>query len=339
MHIFIDESGTFTGIGAGPPRFSLIGALIVEDARLPRLTRAYRQLRQRLPQQNGEVKGRALSERHVDEVVSLLRHHGAIFEAAAIDLGVHSEAGISGNRSRYADRMTRGLTSEHSSQLRDSVWSLRRRLEGFPTQLYVQSQVTFALIRNVIQNSTIYYSQRFPRELEYFNWVVDAKGDASSPTDWEDWWRSFILPELQHQTLKEPLGQFTEGDYRYLARFRAELSPFLRQQIPDYDPNSPPALDLTKLMTERFRFSSAPEPGLEMVDVISNATRRAFMGNLREEGWWNIPTLMIGRTSDCNVTLVGLENRPPAPVPWAEVARHFSRYGRPMLKPRRRRAD
>ncbi|SHJ97062.1 hypothetical protein SAMN05444159_2048 [Bradyrhizobium lablabi] len=57
MHIFIDETGTFTGIGQ-PLSISMIGALIVPDARLRSLEREYGKLRKYLPTENGEVKGK-----------------------------------------------------------------------------------------------------------------------------------------------------------------------------------------------------------------------------------------------------------------------------------------
>jgi hypothetical protein len=66
MHIFIDESGPFGGIGQFPS-VSLIGALIVPDARLASLERQYKRLRPNLPKdEKGEVKGRLLNEQQVE---------------------------------------------------------------------------------------------------------------------------------------------------------------------------------------------------------------------------------------------------------------------------------
>lgn len=39
MHIFIDESGTFTGIGGNAPAVSTIGALVLTSHSLPKLFR------------------------------------------------------------------------------------------------------------------------------------------------------------------------------------------------------------------------------------------------------------------------------------------------------------
>lgn len=218
MHIFIDETGSFTGIGLEPPRISMLGALIVEDRRLPRLTRDYNRIRPSLPQHKGEVKGRLLNEAQVDSIVCLLKHHGAIFEAVLIDLGVHTEAGVSANRALYAESMTGSLSEAHDPDFRESVWSMRRRLESFPLQLYVQAQLTFRLVRNVIQNGTMYYSQRAPLELEFFHWIIDAK-DRSGPTDWEDWWKTLILPQLQNESLKNPIMFLNQGNYSKFKKF------------------------------------------------------------------------------------------------------------------------
>ena len=56
---------------------------------------------------------------------------------------------------------------------------------------------------------------------------------------------------------------------------------------------------------ESFRFSSEPEPGLELVDIVTNALRRGLIGNLGEPGWLPLRGLMIHR-SDVYVSPVGL---------------------------------
>ena len=56
---------------------------------------------------------------------------------------------------------------------------------------------------------------------------------------------------------------------------------------------------------ESFRFSSEPEPGLELVDIVTNALRRGLIGNLGEAGWLPLRGLMIHR-SNVYVSPVGL---------------------------------
>jgi hypothetical protein len=94
MHIFVDETGSFTGIGQSPS-ISLVGALIIPDSLLDKLERKYAKLRKSFPKdEKGEVKGRLLNEQQIARVVSLLLQHSALFETASIDLGLHTEEGL-----------------------------------------------------------------------------------------------------------------------------------------------------------------------------------------------------------------------------------------------------
>lgn len=311
----------------------MLGALIVEDRCLGRLFRDYSRLRpQLLSPGSREVKGNSLDERQIDKVVSLLHHRGAVFEVAGIDLGMHTEDEVASHRMAYAEKMTATLSDEHSSDFTAQVWSFRRRLEGFPLQLYIQTQLTFSLIKTVIEHGTLYHSQRNPKELGSFHWVIDAKGSGSIPTNWEDWWQTFILSDLQNDSLWNPLPHYKEGDYSSFARFNAELSPFLKSVIPDHREDDPPALNLNLILQESFRFSSDPEPGLELVDIVTNAARRALSGNLDFAGWRNIPLLMIGRNKPSNIRMVALKPVDHAhTMPWWSTAVAFSRFGRQML--------
>jgi hypothetical protein len=188
--------GTFTGIGK-PLSISMIGALIVPDSRKSSLEREYGKIRRALPTENGEVKGKRLSEADIAKLMPVLRHHDVIFEVAAIDLGIHTEEGIRRNQAERAAGMTNGLTENHHQSLVDAIWKARRELEGYSLQLNIQSAVIFGLIDRVLEHGTMYYSQRRPEELANFHWVIDAKGDNSIPTPWEQWWTMFIKPALQ----------------------------------------------------------------------------------------------------------------------------------------------
>ena len=86
-------------------------------------------------------------------------------------------------------------------------------------------------------------------------------------------------------------------------------------------------------MCESFRFSAEPEPGLELVDIFTNAVRRGMAGNLEIEGWGNIRSLMIHRKhhyigmlalADAT-TVLGVD------VPYMSVLRHFMTGGQNMI--------
>jgi hypothetical protein len=330
MHIFIDESGTFV-LPSAEHNISLVGALVIPDRRLPYIEKRYSKIRARLPKEKGEVKGRLLGESDIDAVVSMLAEQQVLFEACVIDLGIHTSEDLATHKAGQEIGITKNITDEFSPELKEAVFALRRRLEKLPYQLYVQSVITFELIATVLNYSTMYFSQRIPRELEKFHWVIDGK-ERDQVTDWEDWWSQVVKPGLQAKSLRDPMPMFVEGDYRYFSRFDGKIPDYLRPHL--NNPTEESGTDIGKILSESFRFSSDPELGLELVDILSNATRRALIGNLDKPGWKKIPKLMIHRGQHY-VRMLALMKREPtvAGYPYMSVLRDFSKGGRNMLLP------
>jgi hypothetical protein len=335
MHIFIDESGPFGGIGQFPS-VSLIGALIVPDACMAGLEKRYKKLRLNLPKdEKDEVKGRLLDELQVDNTVSLLLADSALFAAAAIDLGTHTEDGLKAFQAQQAEKMTANLTDGHKEELKAQVWASRKTFEGFKLPLMVQAMLTFEFIWNILEYGTMYYATRRPAELGKFNWVIDAKGNMDKPNEWEEWWSKFIFPAFQTRSFTRPFKQLPDGigDYSYFKRFDTEADPFLRQ-MSSWKEGDPEPLDLGLVMKESFTFSSDATPGLELVDIITNSTRRAIRGNLQEKGWGRIPRLMIHRGKKREyISLFSLQEdpEPDRVYPYATVLDVFRRNGRLLL--------
>lgn len=332
LHIFIDESGTFTGVGADAPAVSVLGALILTSHSLPKLFRRYIRLRTNLPKnRKGEVKGSKLNEAQVAAVVELLRRNGAIFCASMIDLAAHTQEDIAGHRQRRSASLAANLTDGHTQELRDSVAALQDRMAGFSDQLYVQGAVIIDLLYRVMQDMIVYHCQRFPKELAKFHWVVDAK-DSTIVTDWEDWWSETLVIWLQAMSLERPGAMLPGGDYRHFRRFIFdELPAYLRDVAPPADRTHGAGVDLQLMYRESFRFSSEPEPGLELVDIVTNALRRGLVGNLAEAGWLPLRGLMIHR-SDVYVSPVSIfsdDNRSLA-LSLRRVMNRFREGGRIM---------
>jgi hypothetical protein len=333
VHIFIDESGTFTGTGADAPAVSTLGALIMPTHRLPHLFKKYARLRANLPTRKGEVKGSLLDEKQVAAVIELLRINGAIFCASMIDLGSHTAEDIAQHRAERSASLAANLTDGHTQELRDGVAALQARMAGFSDQLYVQGAVTIDLLYRVMQDMIVYHCQRFPKELGAFHWVIDAK-NPGAVTNWEDWWSKTLVIWLQAMSLERPGAMLPGGDYRHFRRFIFDdLPEYLRDVAPPGDRSQGAGVDLQMMYRESFRFSSEPEPGLELVDIVTNALRRALIGNLGEAGWLPLRGLMIHR-SDVYVSPVGL--LPPghkvAP-PLLPAMNRFRQGGRIMATP------
>jgi hypothetical protein len=335
VHIFIDESGTFGGLGSDKPAISAQGALILPSYQLPRLFAKYAKLRLRLPKRSGEVKGSLLNEQQVACVVELLRKNGSIFCGSMIDMADHTEDDISNHRARGVDSLAANLTDGHTPELRAAVADLQKRMAGFSGPLYVQMMVMIDLLHRVLEEMVNYHCQRNPKELAEFHWVVDGK-EPTCVTDWEDWWSKTLVVWLQAISLKRPAVMLESGDYRHFQRFiLKELPAYLQDHAPETDRRLGAGFDLQLLFRESFRFSTDVEPGLELVDIVTNALRRALTGNLGEDGWLPLRSLMIHRR-DIYVRPVSLlfEDR-KLTRSYSKVLHSFRSGGRNMLTARR----
>jgi hypothetical protein len=118
------------------------------------------------------------------------------------------------------------------------------------------------------------------------------------------------------------------ADYSHFRRFETQLPGYLEHLFEGRGDG--PVTDVGKLMRESFRFSPDAEPGLELVDIVTNATRRALTGNLKLEGWRNIPRLMIHRR-DPYIELLTMAETAILRSPYEATVRHFESGGRSML--------
>jgi len=273
MHIFIDESGSFTGYH--PHSISVVGALAIPNGKLEFIAKKYAKIRTHLPLEKGKVKGRLLNEIQVNEVVTMLARNDVLFEVTAADLAFHTEANVVKYKKEHAEGMLApvGLFRDPDRQrVEDACHQISRT--SLP--LYLQSLVTFELI-----HVPLYFVQRVPHELATFTWIVDGK-EPAKVTNWEMWWSWYACGAVATMSKRRP-GTILEGpDYSYYDKFRRK----------EGDAEGVDAF----LLLEDIRFCSAPEPGLELVDIVVNATRRVLLGSLGEAGWRGIPRLMIHRT-------------------------------------------
>jgi hypothetical protein len=140
------------------------------------------------------------------------------------------------------------------------------------------------------------------------------------------------MPRLQNDAVREPFMQIPAGDYSHMKRFEGKLSKFW-QELVKPSKRDAPAMNLGRILGESIRFSKDPEPGLELVDIVTNATRRALVGNLKREGWIKIPRLMIHTSEPHYVVMLALRNEPKGTVrrPYAKTLFEFSKTGRVML--------
>lgn len=315
MQIFIDESGSFTGFHSGS--IGVVGALAIPDGKLAFIEKKYAKIRRRLPRSNGEVKGRLLNEKQVAEVVSLVARNAAIFEVTVIDIGLHTAEGVAA----YKNALLTGMhdrVPRFNDETRPKIEALLNELAATPLNLFLQTIALFETLHRIIHHVPIYFAQRQPKELGTFAWIVDGK-DRNKVTNWEKWWASYIIGALATKSKFHPAAMLEGADYSYYDKF---------QHIGRVGEDG---TNLSLLLKD-LRFSSDIEFGLELVDILTNAVRRAMIGNLGIEGWEGIVRTMIHRKEHyiALVRLDGVSQSPDKPS-YASVIDHFWSGGKPML--------
>lgn len=327
MMLYYDESGTFTFPNSGPA-ISVVGLLIAPEGIFEQIKNDYLKIRSKLPHDNGEIKGKLMNEEDVAEIVSLLLNHDVLFVAVAIDMGLHSKAGIELSKDNLKKSFEADLTEDLHLDLVELTYEMNEKLSKLSLQLYIQSRLTFELIKDAIMLSTLYYCQRVPETLARFEWILDAK-DKEKVTEGENWWKSTVAPIIAGDSTSRPFWRLNSGDYSYFQPYVKETPEHLKSIL--HNPLENTVLDTRQIITENFRFSSEPEIGLELVDILTNATRRALVGNLGYKGWCDIPQLMIQQRDYC-IKLAFLENEKMTGIyPYNNVLHHFNTKGKVML--------
>lgn len=328
MHIFIDESGTFAFPPEGEVSPSVVGALIVPECSILQLFRKYERVRKRLPKENGEVKGRRLNEQQIDEVVTWLRRNQCIFEPMVIEMGRESVVDIAARQNMTANALTDSLTDQHHPNVIRRAHELKSQLETMPLPLYVQAAVTFELLARIIREQPAYWMQRQPKEILNYYWMVDGKSIQGITTA-EEWWDVTKAGFLQSKLAYSPMIVIEGYDLSaFENKFKMKMPEYLRDSL---FPNHEEGYDLKRILEENFIFSSAPEYGLELVDIVTNATRRALKGHLEEKGFRQIPQLMVSRREH-SLTMVSLSKTADAEIlPYRDIVlKAFRRGGRMM---------
>jgi hypothetical protein len=326
VRIFIDESGTFAGFHAGS--ISVVGALIIPDVMLDRITAKYKKFREKLPQENGEVKGRLLNEKQVDKVVMLLFRNEALFEITALDLGLLNEGAAREYQKTLGEQML-AKVPDFREAIRPEVQATSEYILKSPLNLFLQALTTFTVLHRVIGRAATFFAQCKPYELGSFSWIVDGK-DRAKVTKWEEWWAYYAQGALATMSKRKPammLPANFHADYSFYEKFNA------------VEGNGEKGTSL-KLLLKDIQFSSEVQHGLEFADILTNAVRRALIGNLQNEGWQNIHRLMIHENDGPYISFVLFkEGADIVHVPqYAKVVDEgFSNGGRLMLTKRNTR--
>jgi len=192
-----------------------------------------------------------------------------------------------------AKRITKNITKNHKATLIQSFLEIQKQLRNLSNQLYVQAFCAIELLYKVIQKATLYYAQRRPEELAEFYWTIDAKDQKITP--YEELWSKIITPMLQSKSLEEPFIQLDGADYSYFSKYfgvKPEPPEHLKTVVSGKKPFN--YVEIKEIYHSNLRFEQLHKNyGLQIIDILTNAIRRAMNGNLQISGWSQIGKLMV----------------------------------------------
>lgn len=296
MHIFVDESGSFTvPARTKRPSISCVGAVILPSSEVESVIHDFAAMAAPWANASGEVKGSKLNEAQISTFLDFLSERRGLVKCVAVDMALHRIDEVLAHRDEQARKLTANLTHEHHPNLVAAIHILDRRLRALKVPNYVQLVAYTCLANAVIRNATTYIVQRRPDDIGTLDWTFDAKGHPI--TEMEDLWQTLVKPFLQSSFLRDPLPVLDWCDYSaFDAAFQSdlmELPEYLRAHTKSTSRERERPLDVKRLL-RRLRFaSSAACPGLQMADIATNTVRRMLMGNLQEEGWRRLGSVLV----------------------------------------------
>lgn len=276
MEIFIDEGGQFTRA----TDWSVVCALALPDKEVGRARRKLAYLTRDWPKApKGELKGGSLTADHLAALVDLLFARDGLFHVVAIDMVKENDEDLKDHKHKQCELLTAELTPEYYDSLVAEIWKLRKTLEGMPVQLYVQSKLMTELTAIVIDDTTMYFAQRRPRELGSSKWIIDAK-DPCRITTQEKWWRDTLGPLQESRSRRQPFSRVAHSDFDY--SFMDKSYEFEKEM---WYPGKPRELvkgyDIKKILSEQISFKdSRLDILLQAIDILSNFLRRLLMGRI-----------------------------------------------------------
>lgn len=333
MFIYIDESGSFSHPQRDEHAYACAGALTLPERTHGKILKTFKTLCRRWGRTGEEVKGRELDEKQVRQVIEMLVACRAKFHACVTDMALTTKELLDIRKKVQAEHLLANITDQHHPNLVRQLRDLGERLREMPDQLFVQLCVMTQLINAHLHDAMIFFANDAPEELISFRWVVDRKNDKE--TSYEATWRTLLTPFIHGRQFSDHFEDkiffLKGGNYEYCARFFQRLD-----QWPDHLPEQKPGLrektgihvvDIRPILQESFSLRDSHSClGLQLADVVTNALRRALIGNLQPEGWSDMGRLMIRWEGQCvKVVHFGDGHQKPAPLDDEYAARVIMR--------------
>jgi hypothetical protein len=334
MNIYIDESGSFVKPQENKCAISAVGALILPENKTNIIFSKFKSLKNKWGFKDTEVKGSKLNESQINSVIKILQKYNVMFEVVAIDMNIQDDENVIIHKLNRANKMVSCITKEFNEALIANLHKTKEEIESLPNQLYIQASLTIELLRQVFQKTMLNYSLKKPKELKFFNWIVDAKNQ--NITTFEKIWKTLVLPLAQSQSFDNPLLMIKEGDYSYFFKNRksGNIPNYLTLHLKDRNPND--FFELNSVYSNINFINSKDSIGVQLADILTTAIRRGMVGNLQKSGWKNFGNIMIMGEKQ-SITLMNMNedsnfDKYEVSPPYFEVIEYLDKTSKTIFK-------
>lgn len=331
MHIFVDESGTFTH-STNIDSWCVVAAYVAPEHKRRDIATLMSRVRA-IGNKGAEAKLKHLTEDQYIWFLRRLRKLDGLAFAVAVDVGLHRPEAIALHRDRQADKVIEHREKMLHEAARQGLTDLSDQIRSLPVQLYTQLFCQLGLFHNILTRAPLYFVQRHPPSLSHFRWRLDQK--ARVPTNYEDAFRKLLPAILQTMSLADPMLMLEGADYRHFSRFdypAGEEPTYLKDH---YGIESKGGSNIGQMIREDFQLAdSAMTPGIQAADLIAGGIRRLFRGDFKAE---EQIALLLGTNmvqalkGESPVGLISMDQTAYASPRAAHLIRLMTSTGRPML--------
>lgn len=331
MHIFVDESGTFTH-SKNLDSWCVVAAYVAVEHKRQDLHDLIYRVRA-IGNHGAETKLKHLSEHQYVWFLTELRKLEGLAFAVAVDVGLHCPEAVAQHRDGQAAKVVEHRDKMIHESARRGLDDLSNEIRSLPVQLYTQLICQLELFHKVLTRAPLYFVQRHPPALAHFRWRLDRK--AKAPTAYEEAFRKILPAILQSMSLDNPMLMLEGADYRHFSRFDyppGEEPTYLKET---YGIESKGGSNIGKMIREDFKLAdSATTPGIQVADLLAGGIRRLFRGEFQAE---EQIALLLGANmvqqlrDETPVGMVTLDKTAVASERVAHLIRLMASSGRPML--------
>jgi len=310
MRIFTDESGDFHL--KKPSNISTVVSLICTDTIYDDLCLYLKTFIERLNIKS-EIKGTQLTLDQREKVCRFLHKNRNDFTIAVtgVDSDFCSQKDLDNFRARQVDTfknnkdlyISKGGNAPLILQHFDKIIKIAEYSCRLSDEEFLQALITFEHMRHVIQYSIVYYIDwKYAKNFNVYDFIFDRKlpGKLSGMEKYLD---TNLLPFIHGETI-------AHGSTIIIPDTWKRKHPFVNKYCAEFDGKI--GIDLKKVFQTGLQFkNSEEEPGLQLVDIISNTVYQILYGRKLNKPDFvqlnNILAPLMGGTGNNIMTLIQLK--------------------------------